>query len=1019
MSTSTPNTTTEIAQFAGAMFDAALGNTVLQSVLDAVNTGGLDPFLNSVYNSHFGNMATATVAQTLSENLGLTGQGLTAVESYITTQLDAASPGTQGATVASLLDAFSTLTDNTLVGPNVQAWNALMADAVAYGENPSATASVSLQSLPSLLTPYNLTTGTDHVVAAYNDAVINGLGQGIGTANSGVPATLTVGDTLSGGTSTGTTLNLTDTETGGSWNPTAVPQASVTGIPNVNLYSGEAIVFAPVNSLMGYTGLADVHITSASGALHVDDVVVGPSTAVTISDQAGGGLGPAPYGAYGMIVEGGSSVTINEVNGSGYGNAQHTILVSGGAGTTQVSITQTESASNGFQQGVTIDDNNGTIRSIAVSGLDNVSWTAVVNYGTAFGYGGYGYGGYAVRQFNGGDLKINNATALTQLTIGNMLDGAYATIASATALTELTVENVTGNAFVNLYNGLAKPMALALTLQGIDGTVNLFDEMSVYTTLNVSVAGNAALDYTVSSSMATDNLQSLNVSGTGTLDFSQPLQTPSNLTRVQVQGTAGFTGNLSGAGNGNTIVDASQSTGAVTVWLDGVQQQVFMGGTGPTVVYLDGNASQPVTAAAGSTSEVVLNFALNGTPLSAQTEAQITGFGTLGVTSAVGASPQAIDVGAFSGDAIQTLDVQGGTASGTLTFYDVTPGTTLQVDAGDPQALVVQTADSQGPADNLSLTLGQSGATGNATTVAVTFEDGLLQGIGTVSLNLPGTAGSTQTLDQFTDLALASLTVTGTQSLAIVALNDHASVLAVSDQASGSVAIPTLNDPNLATLTLSGNLQLTLANDSVSTGVTVNGAQDNGAVTLNLSTGAAAGATDQITLGNGNNSVSDASTSGQVSITVGSGSNLIVLQGSSLQGSIVLATHAAPTVDQVSLGAVGYTGNQAQVMVTGFNPATDQIHFLADAQASTTVALLSQATATAYASGQGLDITLLSTWVEAALATGGLGLSSHGVASFQFANNTYLVEQAGATGSAFGTGDTLVGLAGLLTITHL
>ncbi len=1001
------------------MYDVALGNPDMQAALASANAQGLSPFLNAYYSAQFGSTPTDAIAQTVADNLGLSGTSLSVAESYITAQLNAASPDSRGATIATLLDQFAGLTGDAVFGPASQAWNALISDAVTYGQSSAAASNVPLQSLPgiSLNAPYTLTTGTDHIVAAYNNAVIDGFAQGVGLANSGVAPTFTTGDTISGGTTTGATFNLTDTETGGIWNPTAVPQASVTGIPNLNLYSGEAVVFAPVNSTMGFSGLANVHITSVSGVSQVDEVVVGPNTAVTINDQAAAGLGLAIYGGYGMVVQGGSTVTVNEVNGSGYGNSQHAILINGGVGTTQVTVTQTESSPNGFLQGVTINDSSNTIHSITVSGLDNVSWTAPVNYG---GSSGYGYGSYyGTKQFNSGDLKINNAGALTQLSISNMVNGAYATVTGATVLANLTVENVSGNAFIYLYNDLASVSALDLTLQGINGAVNLYDEFSVYATLNVSVAGNATLDYTVASALLTDNLQTLNVSGSGVLDFTQSLQTPANLAHVNVQGSAGLTADLSDAGNGSTVINASQSSGAVTVWLDGSQQQVFLGGTGTTIVNLDGNASQSITAGPGTSNEVVLNFALSSTPLTPQTESAVKGFDILGVTSSVGAGSQTIDVAAFSGDAFQTLDVQGGALSGTLTFSGVAAGTTLQVDAGDSQALVVQTLDTQGPTDSLSVALGQPGSTGNATTAAITLEDGLLQGIGSVSLSAPGTAGSTQTLTQFTDLALGSLTLSGSQSVLISTLTDHAAALTIADQASGSFNIQSLNDADLATLTLSGNLALTLSGDAVSSGITVNASQDTGPVTLNLTSGAAAGATDQITLGNGNNTVIDPSTSGTVSIAAGNGSNQIVLSGSGIQGAVSLASHAATAVDQISLGAVGYSGNQAQVMVTGFSAGTDQVHFLGDPLAGATVASISQSAASTYATAHGLDLTQLSTWVNGALAAGGLDLASHGVASFQFGGNTYLVEQAGATGTSFSSADTLVGFTGLLTFTHL
>jgi hypothetical protein len=51
------------------------------------------------------------------------------------------------------------------------------------------------------------------------------------------------------------------------------------------------------------------------------------------------------------------------------------------------------------------------------------------------------------------------------------------------------------------------------------------------------------------------------------------------------------------------------------------------------------------------------------------------------------------------------------------------------------------------------------------------------------------------------------------------------------------------------------------------------------------------------------------------------------------------------------------------------------------------------------------------------LAAGGGNLAQHAIAEFQFQNHTYFVEQAGATGSAFAAGDTVVDLVGLHPLT--
>ncbi len=1038
---------TTIAQFAGALYDIALDDAALQTVLSDVNAQGMDAFLNAIYASQFGSLATASVAQTIATNLGLTGTALAEAEAYVTSVLNATAPDARGAAVEGILGQFNALTGDAVFGPAATAWSALMTQSVSYSESASSTANVSLQQLTGLpaTTAYTLTTGTDHIVVAGNNSVIDGTSfSGNSPALSGVQATFSTGDSISGGGTTGDTLNLTDLASGGYWNPSAIPNTTVSGIQNLNLVSGEAVVFAPLASAMGFSGLAGVNVTSVSNGFF-DDIIVGPNTAVVVNDQAQAGLGSTPYGAYSMIISGGSTVAITEANGNGYGNNQHSILVGGGSGTTQVSVTQTES-SPGHMQGVVIDDNNGTIQTVSVNGLDAVTWNAVVNYGLGTGSGyGYGYGyGSSIKQFYGGDLKINNAGALKHLTIDNMANGAYASLQGVSSLTDLTLENVTGGATVDLYDVNGQATTLNLTLNAVNGVISIYDQVGIYKTLNVSTNGDASLNFVSDPSVLFSSLRSLNVSGSGVLTLVQPLQDPIYLGQVTVTGTAGLNADLSNTGNGTTIVDASQSSGAITLWLDGTQQQVFMGGSGADVVTLNGSATGAITGGSGHSDEVILNYAFGGA-LSAQAASLISGFETLGVTGALGVGSQTIDLSYFTKDNLGTIDVQGGVASGSVTFTQVAVGTVLQVDAGDSGGITYQLGDASGAADSVTLTLGSAGANGGAITHALTLQDSGLNGIGSVTMESLGQGGYSQTVGQFNDVGLTQLTLAGAQSLVLTTLVDDAGTLSVTDSAGGNSAIHTLTAPNLTSATFSqsgaglltvgdaGNVGSQLANlsldgsvafamtaDTVTGGVTVNGASDNQAVSLVLLAGASAGHTDSITLGNGTNHITDDSAQGQVNIVVGSGANQIALTGAGVSGTITLGAHAGTTADIITVGAAGFTGNAANLMISGFNSnAADQLVLAADPHASATVTAIAASSVDTYATSNGLDTAQLATWVGYALSSGGLDLASHAAASFQFQGNTYLVEQAAATGTAFGAGDTLVGLTGLVTLPQL
>lgn len=1041
------NNSTIIAQFAGALYDLSIDDATLQTILSDVNAQGMDAFLNATYAYQFGSLSTASVAQTIATNLGLTGTALAEAETYVTSVLDATAPNARGAAVEGILNQFDALTGDAVFGAAATAWSALVAQSVSYSESASSSGNISLQQLAGLpaTATYTLTTGTDHIVVSSNNAVIDGTSfSGNSQAPSGVQPTFNAGDTISGGGTTGDTLNLTDLASGGYWNPSAIPNATVSGIQNLNLVSGEAVVFAPLASSMGFSGLAGVNVTSVSNGFF-DDIMVGPSTAVVVNDQSQAGLGSTPYGAYSMIISGGSTVAITEANGNGYGNSQHSILVSGGSGTTQVSVTQTETSS-GHMQGVVIDDNNGTIQSVSINGLDAVTWNAVVYYGLGSGSGyGYGYGyGSSVRQFYGGDLKIKNAGALKHLIIDNMANGAYAQLQGVSSLTDLTLENVTGGATVDLYDINGQATALNLTLNAVSGVISIYDQVGIYKTLNVSTTGDAALSFVNDPSVPYSSLHALNVSGSGMLSLVQPLQDPVYLAQVTVTGTAGLNADLSNAGSGTTTVDASQSSGAITLWLDGTQQQVFMGGTGTDIITLNGSANEAITGGSGHSDEVVLNYAFSGA-LSAQTASLISGFETLGVTGALGAGSQTIDLSYFTKDNLSTLDVQGGVASASLAFTQVAAGTVLQVDAGDAGAITYQLGDASGATDSMTVSLGTAGANGGAVTQALSLQDSGLNGIGSVTMESLGQAGYSQTVGQFNDVGLTQLSLAGTQSLVLNTLVDDASSLSVTDNVDGNSAIHTLTAPNLtaatfaqsgaglltvgdakdagtqlANLNLNGSVAFAMSADMVTSGVTVNGSNDNQAVSLVLLAGASAGHTDSITLGNGANHITDDSVQGQVNIVVGTGANQIVLTGAGVSGTITLGAHAGNTVDTITVGATGYTGNAANLMIAGFNPnAADQLVLAADPHAAAAVTTIAASSVGTYATSNGLDIGQLATWVNYALASGGLDLATHATASFQFQGNTYLVEQAATAGTAFGSGDTLIGLTGLATPTQL
>ena len=177
--------------------------------------------------------------------------------------------------------------------------------------------------------------------------------------------------------------------------------------------------------------------------------------------------------------------------------------------------------------------------------------------------------------------------------------------------------------------------------------------------------------------------------------------------------------------------------------------------------------------------------------------------------------------------------------------------------------------------------------------------------------------------------------------------------------------VGTITDNNLTALTLASNVALGQAatpltsnglQDGATAGVTITGGSDNAHVTLNLTGGAAAGKTDTVTLGNGNDIVADASTAGTVTVTVGTGANLVELGSASsdLTGlyTVTLSARTSTAINAVVVGTAGTNYASAPNMVITGITTGDVIVFANDAFSSSnslTATSLSTATSVANA----------------------------------------------------------------------
>jgi S-layer protein len=329
-------------------------------------------------------------------------------------------------------------------------------------------------------------------------------------------------------------------------------------------------------------------------------------------------------------------------------------------------------------------------------------------------------------------------------------------------------------------------------------------------------------------------------------------------------------------------------------------------------------------------------------------------------------------------------------------------------------------------------------AAGISVTGQVTLQDSTLAGIGTVTLNSQGVANATapyvNTLANLDDSGMTSLTVTGANGATITALTDNASAVSITNNSGGLVTIGGWTTSQLTSLSLTNNVNVTVA-DSAAGAVTVSGASDNAGASLTFS----GVGTHSVTLGNGANVIADGANTGADvisvgtgadTITTGTGSNTISVGASGTKAETIVLS--AATANSVTLGAhtgvdavtVAAHGSAITAVIAGLNTgatSADTITFSGDAGATGAVTVVTSTQINTYANTAGLDATQLSTAINSALDNthGGLGIAQHSIAELSFQGNTYLVEQANATGTVLGAGDTVVELVGVNTITAL
>lgn len=331
-------------------------------------------------------------------------------------------------------------------------------------------------------------------------------------------------------------------------------------------------------------------------------------------------------------------------------------------------------------------------------------------------------------------------------------------------------------------------------------------------------------------------------------------------------------------------------------------------------------------------------------------------------------------------------------------------------------------------------TLGQLSFTGSNNFTVGTLNDNNAvnltisnTGLGNVTI---GTLNGDQQATTIIHNGLSNLTFTGSGNTTVGAmvLASNTANLNFTNSGTGNVAITGLNDTTqlltTAKLTLTGNIALGTSGANVAadaagavvfaktSGMTIAAGTDNAHLSLSL-TGASAGNTDAVTVGNGNNYIADGSSAGTVNVTAGTGANHVDLSAggnnATFAGNVTFGAHTdtATSYDKVLVSVTGAQASGYSNTITGV-AAGDVIVFKQGAAADVTFTALTAAQQTVITA----DTTLAA---AIAHAFGDVGGTVTVATAFQWAGDTYAIYDVDGTGNTAGT-DAIVKIVGLHTV---
>ena len=612
---------------------------------------------------------------------------------------------------------------------------------------------------PVVATPlsFTATAGTDHFTGgALNDTfTVAGANYSTSDTYDGAGGNDTLTITGAGALTLGTFSNITNIETVNITNTTGIT-ANLSAMTGVKTMSITAVGAA--NMTLVRTVPTDVTMTVTNQGGNQARLVYGHNQTVNLTGATTGTVQVSS--AYQ-----GSDINLGDVvvtrTTTGAVNAGQ-IEVTGG-GTIKVNQIATNAANTTQTNG-----------SVIVTGSVGATYIEVNNPTPVSGAGTAAIVGNNVYVADWGTF-VSGGTSLGTLTTVKVDGFANNLQVDANNLRNLTLAHGSSDVNINNNGNLATGYATTLNATLNATAIGIFSDnltSSQYTTLNI-VTGATASSV---ASLQFDLVTALNISGASKLTISDFHNAP-QLHTVTVTGSAGLSGDLSGASF--TSVNASGTSGANTVTIDG-QLASYSGGSGVDIVTLtnsigrkaitlgDGNDFLDISAVGGYGGGASYNGGAGTADVLKLTAAHAAG-GVGALTSnferleITGATNQTINLADFG--AIDHVTTGGGNG---LTLNNFGAGHTLTLNAAGT-AYTIGTGGLGGTSDAISLQLTSGSGAGVAfATTGITATGIEIVNITTADTQSTPTGGFLDTV-KWLDNNVKTITVSGNAGLNLTA----------------------------------------------------------------------------------------------------------------------------------------------------------------------------------------------------------------------------------------------------------